>query len=379
MCRGRMGQRILFREDGYKNLDSYIKERGLKRILLVCSNFIDRLEIGGYFNNLEERTGVMVERFEDFEPNPSYGSVVRGVKVFQERECDAIFAVGGGSAIDVAKCIKLFASMDPTQNYLKQDIIPNDIVLFVMPTTAGTGSEATRFAVIYYKGEKQSVSDPSCIPNTVLLDESTLETLPLYQKKSTMLDALCHGVEAFWSVNSTEESKCYSREAIHLILKNKERYLANDRFGNSQMLKAANLAGKAINIAETTAGHAMCYKLTGLYGVLHGQAAAICIYYLWPYMLCHFHHCVDSRGKAYLEVVFLQLAQVFGCDTPQKAVSVYQSFYDSLCLNKLIVKKSTDYEILKSSVNLVRMKNNPISLSSEAIDRLYHEILGKDD
>ncbi len=373
-----MGQRLLFREDGYKNLDAYIKGCGFKRILLVCGNSISRLKIGEYFNSLEERIGVQVVRFDGFEPNPSYDSVVKGVRLFRAKMCDAVFAVGGGSAIDVAKCIKLFAFLDPARNYLEQEIVPNDITLFAMPTTAGTGSEATRFAAIYYKGEKQSVSDPGCIPDTVLLDESTLETLPLYQKKATMLDALCHGVEAFWSVNSTEESRIYSREAIRLILTNKEGYLNNDKIGNSQMLKAANLAGKAINIAQTTAGHAMCYKLTGLYGVSHGHAAAMCVYELWPYMLSHLHRCVDLRGRAYLEGTFLQLAQVFGCDTPKEAAYIYQNFYDSLGLDKPVLRKSTDYEILKRSVNPVRLKNNPVRLDPEAIDRLYHEILERD-
>ncbi len=373
-----MGQRVLLREKGYKNLDFYIRENGFKRILLVCGNSIGLLDIGAYFNSLKERIGVKVFRFSDFQPNPSYDSVVKGIEVFKKNMCDAVFAVGGGSAIDVAKCIKLFAAMDPSGNYLEQDIVPNDIKLFAMPTTAGTGSEATRFAVIYYKGEKQSVSDNSCIPDTVLLDAGVLESLPIYQKKSTMLDALCHAIEAYWSVNSTEESKTYSIEAIRLILKNKDLYLTNDKIGNLRMLEAANQAGKAINIAQTTAGHAMCYKLTSLYGISHGHAVAMCIYRLWPYMVHNLCDCTDLRGEIYLKTVFLQLAKVFGCNKVENAVSVYQGFYDSLNLDKPIVRSKMDFEILRRSVNSVRLKNNPVELSSETINKLYHEILEGD-
>lgn len=98
------------------------------------------------------------------------------------RSCDLIIAVGGGSAMDVAKCIKLYAYMDPGINYLEQKIVPNDIPLLAVPTTAGTGSEATRYAVVYYKGEKQSVCDESCIPSAVLMDASVLKTRPLSEK-----------------------------------------------------------------------------------------------------------------------------------------------------------------------------------------------------
>ena len=86
---------------------------------------------------------------------------------------------------------------------------------------------------------------------------------------------LCHSMESFWSVNSTEESKQYSREAIQLMMKYKNAYLANEAIGNTAMLKAANIAGKAINITQTTAGHAMCYKLTSLYGIAHGHRKSI--------------------------------------------------------------------------------------------------------
>ena len=99
--------------------------------------------------------------------------------------------------MDVAKCIKVFYNMDEQRNYLEQEIVPNDVRLLAAPTTAGTGSEATRDAVLYFEGKKQSVSHESCIPSAVLMDPSLLQTLPEYHRKSSMLDA----TESFWSVN----------------------------------------------------------------------------------------------------------------------------------------------------------------------------------
>lgn len=371
-------QMVVKASKDYKEIDNYLKDNGIKSLFLVCGSSIKRLDINCYIESLEEK-GIRVVRFSDYEPNPKYESVVKGVSLFNKEQCDAIMAIGGGSAMDVAKCIKLYSNMDESRCYLEQEIVPNSIKFLAVPTTAGTGSEATRYAVIYYKGEKQSVSHTSCIPDFVLLDATTLETLPLYHKKATMMDAMCHAVEAFWSVNSTEESKVYSKEAIGLILANKDKYLANDKEGNTNMLMASNLAGKAINITQTTAGHAMCYKLTSLYGIAHGHAAALCVKELFPYMCANTDKCADARGKEYLDSMFVELAEILGAeDMAQKSeavVDIFAELVDSLEFES-VVPKAEDYEVLKSSVNPVRLKNNPVALTEDVIDALYHNILG---
>lgn len=314
----------------YIELDEYFLNIQVKRILLVCDGSMQFLRLNQYFASLEQRLGIQVVRFTDFQPNPSYESVECGVNCFHENNCDMIAAVGGGSAIDVAKCIKLYSNMDKHENYLKQQIIPNSIPFLAVPTTAGTGSEATRYAVIYYNGEKQSVADESCIPSAVLIDSSTLKTLPLYQKKATMMDALCHALESFWSVNSTDESMEYSRCAIQLILENRKGYLDNVDEANTNMLKAANIAGRAINITQTTAGHAMCYKLTSLYGIAHGHAAALCIRKLFPYMLSEDAKCIDPRGTQYLCHVFNEIAKAMGCSTANEAAEYFEQIVTGL-------------------------------------------------
>lgn len=367
-------QKILIATDNYIELDRYIQENGFNTVFLVCDNSLSFLRLNDYFNRVEDRLNIRLVRFTDFKPNPLYESVVKGVDLFLSKKCDAIFAVGGGSAIDVAKCIKLYSNMNHSKNYMEQEIVPNAIPFLAVPTTAGTGSEATRYAVIYYNGEKQSVADESCIPSTVLMDASALKTLPEYQKKSTMLDALCHAIESYWSVNSTDESKEYSREAIKLIMANKDSYLANEDQGNANMLKAANIAGKAINITQTTAGHAMCYKLTSLYGIAHGHAAALCVAKLWEYMVDNVDKCIDLRGKEYLESVFLGISEVLGCTDKHKTVKMFSGFVKGLKLDNPKAKPC-DYEILVKSVNPVRLKNNPIALNEEVIEEIYRKIV----
>lgn len=354
-----INQKIITSNNNYEELDTILVSSSINCLLLVCDGSIEFLEINDYFKALENRLGVKVVRFSNFKPNPLYESVCEGVDVLHKNECDAIVAVGGGSAIDVAKCIKLYSNMDRSINYLQQEIVPNELLLIAVPTTAGTGSEATRYAAIYFEGAKQSVTDNSCIPSVVLMDPTVLKTLPIYQKKSTMLDALCHSIESYWSVNATEESREYSKMAISLIRSNYEAYLNNEEQGNANMLLAANYGGKAINISQTTAGHAMCYKITSLYGIAHGHAAALCIYRLWPYM--------EMVADDSLKPLFNELSSLI-------SVKEFQGIVDGLNLE---IPSSSDEEIdiLTHSVNPTRLKNNPIQFDEKTIEELYRSIL----
>lgn len=364
-----MKQKCFQGEDAYFDFIQMIRRYG-KKVFVVSGKFCQKLPIVKRITNALDT----VVFFSDFSPNPTYESVENGVELFRRCTCDSILAIGGGSAMDVAKCIKLFATMSPDSNYLKQPFIANDIFLAAVPTTAGTGSEATRFAVIYYKGEKQSVTHESLIPQGTLLDADLLTGLPEYQKKATMLDALCHATESFWSLHSTNESKKYAKEAIQLIFANKTAYLRNDPIGNKNMLWAAHLAGKAINISQTTAAHAMCYKLTSLYGLAHGHAAAIVLPKLWRYMLEHEEQCVDSRGASYLSDIFDEIAAAMECDTVAKAIEQWEKLLKELSLSKPKARKE-DRELLVSSVNVTRLKNNPVSLNPDDIDKIYGELL----
>ena len=365
-------QKIIWLDGDYKRVEQYITEREAGTVFLVCDGAFDFLKVAHAVKALEQR-GIKVVKFDGFTPNPRYEEVVAGVELFRKENCGMILAIGGGSAIDVAKCVKLYSNMDAAKNYLEQTIEPNTIPFIAMPTTAGTGSEATRYAVIYYSGEKQSVAHESCVPDVALMDSSALQTLPLYQKKATMLDALCHAIESFWSVNSTESSRAYSAQAISRILNNVEAYLQNEEQGCREMLIAANIAGKAINITQTTAGHAMCYKLTSLYGIAHGHAAALCVAALWPYMLQSAGKCIDPRGSAHLKTVWKEIAVAMGKSTSEQAVEAYLQLLKSLEL-EIPEMKETDYSLLKKSVNPVRLKNNPVELTEEKIEELYRSI-----
>ena len=218
------------------------------------------------------------------------------------------------------------------------------------------------------------MTSESFIPDTVLMDPATLITLPPYQKKATMCDALCHAIESFWSVNSTEESKEYSKAAIHGVMENMKGYLANTEEGRAGMLRAANLAGKAINITQTTAGHAMCYKITSLFKSAHGHAAVLCDRVLFPWMIENTDKCIDPRGQKYLKSTLDEIGQAMGCKDAKAGSEKLVEIFEELGLE---VPEATakQYAELKTSVNPVRLKNHPVTLDTETIDSLYHKIL----
>ena len=368
-------QKIIETLNNYTELDNYLIKNCVQKIFLVCGNSINNLTLGKYFDTMKSRIGIEVIKFSDFQPNPSYESIVNGVNKFIESQANTIIAVGGGSAIDVAKCIKIYSNMDHSKNYLQQKIVPNSIHLIAIPTTAGTGSEATRYAVIYYNGEKQSISDFSCIPSLVILDPTVLKTLPLFQKKATMLDALCHSLESFWSVNSTAESLKSSEAALRIILSNISDYLNNSDTGNANMMRASYIAGKAINITQTTAGHAMCYKLTKMYDIPHGYAAALVNTELWPWMIANSERCCDKRGSKHLLGCFEKITEIFNADSPYDAAKLFQNIVNSLNMPVISAKTEADIDILQASVNPVRLKNNPIKLETDDISYIYKRIL----
>lgn len=363
-------QHMLYIEKAYEKFDEWLKESYIKRVLLVCGNNVKYHPLYKHILMLNERIGVKVTVFSDFTSNPRYESAVNGVTKFLDNECDSILAIGGGSTMDIAKCIKLFATMDHNTNYLSQRIEGNNIPLMVIPTTAGTGSEVSRFAVLYYEGIKQSITHEDCIPSVVFMEPTFLKTVSLYHRKATMLDALCHSIESFWSVNSTEESKSYSKEAITIILDNMQAYLENTDLGNSNMQRASQLAGKAINITQTTAGHAMCYMLTSLYGIAHGYAAALCVEQLWKFMLEHTGDCVDRRGERHLITILRELATAFDCDSPKAASDKFSILIRGLSIQRPEILND-EIEKLVSTVKPERLRNHPIRLTDDSIRQLY--------
>ena len=335
---------------------------GATKVFVVCDSSFPFLNIKTDIENM----GKPHVLFSDFTPNPLYEQVCKGIDLFQITKCDSILAVGGGSAIDVAKCIKLAvlakegnASLIPPLVSTRVECDGSKIPFIAIPTTAGTGSESTHNAVMYYEGAKQTVTNDGVLPDYAIMEPSVLKTLPLYQK------------------NSTEESYEYSRKTIELIMANWRKYIfENDDEAAAKIMLGANYGGRAINITQTTAAHAFSYKITSLYKLPHGHAVAVCLPEIWEYMEGHMDKCIDKRGRVYLSEIFDLIAKAMGCGSPIKAIYEFrQMMFEMELKNPVALKREEELDVLSTSVNPVRMKNNPIELDCITISALYNRIV----
>lgn len=357
--------------DGLESLKKILDEVNPTKIMVVSDKVMfDKWPLKSLLDNL----GVDYTFFCDYESNPQFNDIVKGIKMLKDEKCDFIISLGGGSSIDTAKVMKLYSVLD-YQKGVTNDYKYNPIKHLAIPTTAGTGSESTRYAVCYYEGKKQSVTHDSIVPDYVILEPELLMGLPLYQKKATILDALAQSIESYWSVNSTDESKEYSKRSIKSILNELEGYINDNNLEiTAKMLHASNLAGKAINITQTTAAHAMSYKLTSLYGIAHGHAVALTLPYVWEYMINNTDKCIDPRGKDYLNDAFNELANIFECNSPQMCCNKLKEVFNNF---DLPIPESTNEELdmLTSSVNPDRLRNNPVELDKQTITDIYTKSL----
>ena len=367
--------------NGIVFLPDIIREVNCKKLFLVIDSSFPFLNIKGLIDSLPVVDKVP---FSNFTPNPQFEDICIGIDLLQSSNCDTILAVGGGSAIDVAKCIKLAVLADAGKSSIipplvsKETPIDETMLPFIaIPTTAGTGSESTHNAVMYYEGAKQTVTNDGVLPHYAVLEPSVLKTLPLYQKKCTMMDALCQGIESWWSINSTEESRKYSKKTVELIIANWRKYIIeNDDKAAEQIMLAANYSGRAINITQTTAPHAMSYKITSTYNLPHGHAVAVCLPVVWQFMIEKPDKCVDKRGREHLKLVFLDIAHSLGVDDPMEAIDVFRNMMRVLDLgNPISHNRESDLSYLTSYVNPVRLKNNPIGLDDTDIRVLYSHII----
>ena len=367
--------------NGITNLSEILKEVGCKKLFLVIDSSYPFLNIKDVIETLQ----VEKVTFSNFPPNPLYEQVCNGIELLNSSHCDTILAVGGGSAIDVAKCIKLAvlaeegnAAIIPPLVSQRLPIDGSKIPFIAIPTTAGTGSESTHNAVMYYEGAKQTVTNDGVLPDYAVLEPSVLKTLPLYQKKCTMMDALCQGIESWWSINSTEESYGYSRKTIELIMANWRKYIfEKDDEAAGQIMLAANYSGRAINITATTAAHAMSYKITSMYNLPHGHAVAVCLPEIWDFMVKHRDKVTDERGQMHVYKIFKLIAETMGVKEIREAIAQFRLMMSDMNLSNptSINDHEKEIEILSSSVNPVRLRNNPVQFLHEEIVSIYSKVI----
>lgn len=315
-------------------------------------------------------------RFSRFEPNPKLSDIEYGVSLFRDVSPDLIIALGGGSAIDVAKLIGLLAKQSSSPRDLilgKSSIHENATPMIAIPTTSGTGSEATHFSVVYVDGEKYSVAHPTSLPDIAIIDPALTASLPKSITASTGLDAFCQAIESLWAVGSSVESRDFALRALQLVWGNLETAVRTPTMESRlAMSQGAHLAGKAINIGKTTSSHALSYFVTSRYGIPHGIAVALTIGDMLVYnsRICN-EDCVDPRGFRFVLDRIKEIIDCLGCRTAEEACGVIRDFLRSVdcpaSLYEAGIRERSEIEQIVASVNVERMSNNPRVSTAESL------------
>lgn len=370
-----MKQKIIFGPGNLYKVKPILKKEGSRRIFLVTGG--NSFTTCGAKNKLDillKKNEVYI--FNDFEVNPKIGDIKRGIAKYRKFKPDLMMAVGGGSVIDVAKTVNvLSANQGKPELFItgKKSVTKTGKTLIALPTTAGSGSESTHFAVVYIDKTKYSLAYPFILPTIAIIDPELTYKTPQKLTAASGMDALAQSIESYWSVNSTPLSKRYSSAAIKLILGNfvdaVNRPTQKSRIA---MSKAANLAGQAINIAKTTACHSISYPLTSYFGIPHGHAVGLTLSSMMKYNAAVTKTDVtDKRGAPYVKRIIKKLGL-----TPQTIEKLMKTIGLETRLGKLGITSKKDINIiLDHGFNPDRVKNNPRLLTREALERILVNLM----
>ncbi|MBH1939510.1 iron-containing alcohol dehydrogenase [Mobilitalea sibirica] len=288
---------LLEGENSLKRLPKRMKENGLHKILIVTDRGIMNLGLMKDLLSSMEAEELEYTIYDKTVPNPTIDNIEEALMLYNENKCDSILGFGGGTAIDCAKGVgarvaRPKKTLQKMKGLLKvRKPLPP---LIAVPTTAGTGSEATLAAVITDSKthEKYAVNDTSLIPHYAVLDPLLTIKLPPHLTATTGMDALTHAVEAYIGRSNTKETYEYSKEAIKLIFNNLWKAYSNgeDLDARENMLKASYYAGMAFTRAYVGNVHAIAHTLGGFYNIPHGLANAVIL----PYVLDYYGEAVHK-------------------------------------------------------------------------------------
>ena len=328
-----MAQNLISGKESIKILARLIRQRSYQRILIVSGQHAGEKT----FSPIIELPGV---EFHFYHPQPGLPDLEATLNDWQELPWnpDLIIAFGGGRILDTAKMMTWFGKDQQKPFFI------------ALPTTTGSGSEATPFAVVYEGLEKKSLSDPILLPDLVFLDNSFLENLPPTQRAISGIDALAQAIEALWNRYASEHSDKYAEEAIYILWNDLEDFVHQpDAARDKRILWAAHLSGKAIAITRTTGCHALSYYLTANHGIPHGQAVA----FFLPLFFYFNEKAMGVRtGKIY---------SLLGVTNAAEAFDAIQNLMKrcGLAIRFSQTGQVVDIERLLASVNQERFSNNP--------------------
>ena len=274
-------KKIVFGNGSLLTLAGHLNEHHAKNPLVVIDKNLAKTGLHEKIASILVSEGIKFTVFDKVEPEPRIELADEGVALCLKNKCDSVIGIGGGSAMDVAKAIAVIATnKGAAVDYLGLNKVPKPgLPKIMIPTTAGTGSEVTFTAVFIRKNlkKKEGMNSPHLYPDLALLDPELTLSLPPEPTAHTGLDALCHAIESYTSINASPLSEMFSLEAIALIAENLRTCVHDGKniAARERMLLGSLYAGIGLANAGVTAVHSLSYPLGGKFGVGHGLANTI--------------------------------------------------------------------------------------------------------
>ncbi len=374
-----MKQRIKFGRGSIKELKKFIGSRE-KNILVVCGKNSYKNSIGQQIIKELSKKNHIFNFYNDFSTDPKIEDAIRGVKLFKKKRCEILIGIGGGSVIDMAKLINAAQSSSSNFNLVasgQKKINKRLKKLIAIPTTAGTGSESTHFAVVYINSKKYSLASNFLLPSVAIIDPDLVSTMPKYLAACSAFDALSQSIESYWSVGSNLKSQKLSLSAMEIIYKNLEKsVISRNTRSTTQLMYGSNLAGQAINITKTTAPHALSYKISSLINIAHGHAVALT---LGKFFKINHYSKTMNKGitiKNHLRRM-KKIYEVFKVSGPEqmeaKWIKLMKKCELENDLNKLNLRGTKITKQIIESINIERLQNHPVIISKDEFKGIFDE------
>jgi 1-propanol dehydrogenase len=344
---------------------------GCSKVCIVTDKDMVKFGLLDKITEVLDEAGVTYHVFDDVKPNPTTDIVEKGVAHMLTERPQALIALGGGSSIDTAKGIIYY-----TNNFKQIFLDPQFVInphFIAIPTTAGTGSEVTDYAVLtdVETGTKIPLTESMMMPDTAILEPRLIESVPAGATAATGMDVLTHAIEAYVSTGNNPFSRCYASKATELVFKSLKACYdeGHDLESKASMQIASTMAGIAFNSAGLGMAHAIAHTVGAQYHMPHGMACAIAL----PYVISY--NGIDDRAEHLYERLLHAIGvhkdegRTAAATLVRMVVTLMKSMKLPLCLDESR-SDTSDYDqvrptLIKKAMADATLKTNPVQPSAE--------------
>ena len=372
----KIANKLITGKGAIKVLPEEMKRLGVQNPLIVTDEILQEVGVVDQITPLLK--GLTFEVFTGVKPDPELSIVEDCTKTFNEGRHDGLIAIGGGSAIDIAKSVSAFATFKGELTELVgTDLVPQKgAAIIAFPTTAGTGSEVTNISILSDSEAqlKKGIVSDYLLPDVAIVAPEMTLTMPPSVTAASGVDALVHAIEAYISVHASPITDALAIYAIRMISSNLPKAYANPRNleAREKMATASLMAGMAFGNAGVGAVHALAYPLGGRYHIPHGVSNALLLPYVmeWNKIACmeRFRDIATALGE--------NVESISDTEASDKAVNAMKRLSEAVNipngLRSFDIPESALSEMAEDASKIKRLlNNNPRQLSEKDIEQIY--------